>query len=134
MVLDTSAFVELLMNSEKGREVATLLADDGYTLSAPQLLVTEVVQVLRRRTRAGLVSPSRASAALAILTRMDVRLYDHLPLTDRVWELRDNLSAYDATFVALAEALHEPLVTCDARLAKNPASEAAVVLLSLIHI
>ena len=92
MVLDTSAFVELLMNSEKGREVATLLADDGYTLSAPQLLVTEVVQVLRRRTRAGLVSPSRASAALAILTRMDVRLYDHLPLTDRVWELRDNLS------------------------------------------
>ncbi|GAA1183499.1 type II toxin-antitoxin system VapC family toxin [Corynebacterium glaucum] len=129
MVLDTSAFVELLMNSEKGREVATLLADDGYTLSAPQLLVTEVVQVLRRRTRAGLVSPSRASAALAILTRMDVRLYDHLPLTDRVWELRDNLSAYDATFVALAEALHEPLVTCDARLAKNPASEAAVVLI-----
>ena len=129
MVLDTSAFVELLMNSEKGREVATLLADDGYTLSAPQLLVTEVVQVLRRRTRAGLVSPSRASAALAIFTRMDVRLYDHLPLTDRVWELRDNLSAYDATFVALAEALHEPLVTCDARLAKNPASEAAVVLI-----
>ena len=129
MVLDTSAFVELLMNSEKGREVATLLADDGYTLSAPQLLVTEVAQVLRRRTRAGLVSPSRASAALAIFTRMDVRLYDHLPLTDRVWELRDNLSAYDATFVALAEALHEPLVTCDARLAKNPASEAAVVLI-----
>jgi predicted nucleic acid-binding protein len=85
------------------------------TLHAPHLLDTEFAHALRGLARAGL-SPNRAQSALRDLADLRILRYPALGLLDRIWQLRHQLDAYDATFVALAEALDIPLVTCDAKL------------------
>lgn len=127
MVLDASAVVEWLLGSERGNAVASALADDpdGVFL-APDLLDVEVVQVFRRLAHDGAVSESRATASVALLERLPVDRRPTLPLLPRVWALRDNLTAYDATYVALAEALACPLLTCDARIRDTPVHGALI--------
>jgi len=80
----------------------------------------EIAQVLRRYVLRRELTPFRATAALKLFRRFPVERYGHAPLLPRIWELRENLAAYDAAYVALAEALRAPLVTCDARLAASP--------------
>jgi predicted nucleic acid-binding protein len=84
------------------------------------LLDVEVAQVLRRAERLKLLSPERASEALTATTELDLVRYAHQPLLPRAWELRRNCTAYDAVYLALAEALDAPLLTLDARLASVP--------------
>lgn len=96
---------------------------------APHLLQTEVLQVLRRRVRAGLTPLSKAEEARVSLAWMRIRYCDHRLLADRVWELRDNLSAYDASYIALAERLECGLLTADVRLANAPGHTARVTVL-----
>ena len=88
----------------------------------------EVAHALRGLERAGKVPERTARAALAALTVLRVNQYPVEPFLTRIWELRDNLSAYDATYVALAERLDAPLLTADARLSRAPGVRAEVVL------
>lgn len=129
IVLDTSAVIELLLNLPLGVAVRQRLADPDVQLHAPQLLPVEVVQVLRRRVAAGITTTDDASYALDALVDLDISLHDHVLLINRAWELRENITAYDAMYVALAELLDAPLLTADATLARSPGSHAVVELL-----
>lgn len=115
-VVDTSAVVDFLVGEESAGEVGALLAHER-ALAAPDLLVFEVIAVLRRHARRGLIPVERARAAIDDLGDFAVELFPCLPLRERAWELRENLTAADALFVALAEQLREPLATKDRDLA-----------------
>jgi predicted nucleic acid-binding protein len=119
-VLDASALVELLLGTEAGRSVAARIADPALALHVPHLADVEVTQALRRYVREGALDRGSASAALEDLRALDLERHSHEPLLERVWALRDNLTAYDAVYVALAEALECALLTCDGRLARAP--------------
>lgn len=116
IVLDASAAIELVSATPIGQAVAKRLAEPDETLHAPHLIDLEVAQVLRRWVIAGAVTDTRAAAALSAFSDLDVARYPHDALMPRVWALRSNLTAYDAAYVALAEALGAVLLTTDARL------------------
>jgi len=97
------------------------IADPSLGLHVPHLADVEVAQTLRRYEREGEVDAKTAAAALEDLRALDLQRHAHEPLLERVWELRRNLSAYDAVYVALAETLDTRLLTCDGRLARAPA-------------
>ncbi len=129
IVLDASAVLELLLNTEGGSQVSDRIADPAESLHAPHLLSVEVAQVLRRYVASRSISAELAVAALDDLAALDIDRYEHEPLLPRVWELRDNATAYDAVYLALAEVLDAPLLTFDARLAAAPGHTASVELL-----
>ena len=120
IVLDASAVVELLLGTEAGGFIAGRIADPELGLHAPHLVDIEVIQVLRRYLREGEIDRVTALRAIEDLRSLDVERHAHEPLLDRVWKLRDNLTAYDAVYVALADALDAPLLTCDGKLARTP--------------
>jgi predicted nucleic acid-binding protein len=102
----------------------------GEQLAAPELIDLEVVSPLRRAPRADRLDERRSAQALTDLAALPLRRVPHLPLLARVWELRDNLSAYDASYVALAEALDTALFTADGRLKRASGIRCEVTLLS----
>ena len=120
IVLDASALVELLLDTPTGQTVATRIADPSLGLHVPHLADVEVVQALSRYAKDGELDAAAAAVALEDLHALDLQRHAHEPLLDRVWELRHNLSAYDAVYVALAEALDSKVLTCDGRLARAP--------------
>jgi len=127
MVLDASAVVEWLLGSERGEAVGTQLLDDSDgAFFAPDLLDVEVVQAFRRLAQSGAVSDVRATGAVELLQALPVERPSAAILVPRIWALRNNLSAYDAAYVALAEALDCALLTCDARIADAPGHGAKV--------
>lgn len=128
IVLDASVVLEVLLRMPAGVALEERLFEPEETLHAPHLLDVEVAQVLRRYALAGDVQAERCRAALDDLAGLPLTRYPHGVLMPRVWDLRDNLSAYDAVYVALAEALDAPLLTRDQRLAKAPAHRARVEL------
>ena len=128
MVLDASGAVELLLNTASGKRLASRLADETEAVCAPHLIDVEIVQAMRRYVSRGRLGAERGALALAHWRDLDVARYPHEPFLDRVWELRANVSAYDAVYVALAEALSMVLVTGDARLARAPGISARVEL------
>jgi len=128
IVLDASALVELVLGTPSGRGIAARVADPAVGLHAPHLADVEVAQALRRYTRDGELDAATARAALDVFRTLDLQRHAHEPLLGRVWELRENLSAYDAVYVALAEALDAVLLTCDRRLARTPSFAARVEL------
>jgi predicted nucleic acid-binding protein len=119
-VLDASALVELLLGTQTGRSIAARIADPTLALHVPHLADIEVTQALRRYVREGALDADSASAALENLQSLDLDRHSHEPLLDRVWALRENLTACDAVYIALAEALDCTLLTCDGRLARAP--------------
>lgn len=120
IVLDASVLVELLLGTESGRSIAARIADPRLGLHVPHLADVEVTQALRRYVRDGELDATSATSALQDLRALDLERHPHEPLLDRVWALRDRLTAYDAVYVALAEALDTVLLTRDARLARAP--------------
>lgn len=120
IVLDASAVLELILNTERGAAVRRRIASPGVSLHSPHLVDLEIAQVLRRLTRSAAIDESRAAQALLSLVGLDVSRHRHDDLLPRIWALRDNLTAYDACYVALAEALEAPLVTFDERIARCP--------------
>ena len=120
IVIDASAVLEFLLQTSLGARVEARLLRDGDELHVPHLLDVEVVQGLRRLVRTGEVSAVRADEAIADLMDLDVHRHPHLDLLGRAWKLRDNITAYDAMYVALAEAIDAPMVTCDRPLAAAP--------------
>lgn len=129
IVLDASVVLELLLNTAAGRSVADRIHRAEESLHAPHLLDVEVAQVLRRYVQRGVLSADRGRQSLAYLQQFDVTRYAHEPLLQRIWALRMTLTAYDAAYVALAEALDAPLLTRDARLAATPGARARVDLI-----
>ncbi|MGC2321855.1 MAG: type II toxin-antitoxin system VapC family toxin [Terriglobales bacterium] len=128
MILDASAAIEWLLRTQKGAVIEARMFAEGQRLSAPHLIDIEVTQVLRRYVRGREVTEVRAQEALRTLVDLHIFRHRHTSLLDRVWELRHHLTAYDAVYVALAEALDAPLLTCDAKLAAAPGHHAIVEL------
>lgn len=128
IVLDASAAVEALLLTRTGATVRRRLSE--HEIHAPHLIEVEVTEVLRRAARSGRLSPERARDALDDFADLPIVAYPLGALRDRVWELGTNLTAYDAVYVALAEALGAPLVTCDARLARAPGVRATIELVA----
>ena len=129
-VIDASAAVELLLGTATGRSIAGRIADPSADLHAPHLLDVEVAQVLRHYIRDGDLSPTDAVTALDNLRALDIERHGHAELLDRVWTLRHNLTAYDAVYVALAEALNTKVLTCDRRLSRAPGLSRRFVLVA----
>lgn len=128
LVVDTSAVLAALVGGAAAVEVADRLARDA-DLHAPHLLDVEILHALRGLVRARVLSEDRAHDVRSDVGELAIVRYPHEPLGDRIWALRHNVTAYDAAFVALAEALGVPLVTCDAKLAAAPGTTANVELL-----
>jgi predicted nucleic acid-binding protein len=129
IVLDASALLEVLLATEAAPRVAERIFVSGETLHAPHLIDLEIALVLRRYSAAGDLSARRGQEALQDLLDLPLNRYPHDVLLPRVWELRHNLTAYDAAYVALAEGLQAPLVTRDARRASLRGHRARVELL-----
>lgn len=125
IVVDASAVLEVLLQTERGRSIEGRLFG-GELLNAPHLLDLEVAQVLRRYVLRGGLSAERAEGALRDLSDLRIERYPHQLFLGRIWELRSNVTAYDAAYLALAEALDAPLLTMDRRLAGVPGCGAAV--------
>ena len=129
IVLDASAAVAVLLNvGLESRRVRERISRPDETLHVPHLFEIEVLSALRRHSLTGALPATRARLALDRLRETRLIRYPHAPLLGRIWELRDNLTAYDAAYVALAEALDAPLVTLDERLAQAPNIRATVEL------
>lgn len=125
IVADTSAVLAGLSGSDQGARVAERLVADR-DLHAPHLIDLEMLHALRRMLGRSEVTLDRAEAIRGDFADLRVKRYPHQFFADRIWELRHNLTAYDACFVSLAEALDCPLVTCDARIAGAPGHHATV--------
>jgi predicted nucleic acid-binding protein len=128
IVVDASALLEALLRTPAAAAVERRLFDSRQTLHAPHLLDAEVAQVVRRYAAIGDLDAERGRTALADLADFPVYRYPHDFLLPRVWELRNNLTAYDAVYIALAEALGAPLLTRDRRLAAAAGHHARVEL------
>jgi predicted nucleic acid-binding protein len=124
IVIDSSALIEFLLATPRGLHVAARITGPGETLHAPHLIDLELLSTMRKLERQGLRT---ATARLFLLCpSVAIVRYPHVPLWTRVWRLRSNLTTYDASYVALAESLPAPLVTCDARIAAAPGHSANV--------
>lgn len=128
IVLDASAVVEWLLRLPRAAEIEQRMLDAD--IHVPHLLAVEVAQVVRRLAHAGSISPERGAMALEDLCDLDAVRHPHEPLLPLVWDLRANLTAHDAAYVALCLALEAPLVTLDAELAGAPSHGAEIVLVS----
>lgn len=125
VVCDSSVLVAVLADAGPSGEWATA-AIDGSRLVAPHLVLFETANVLRRHELAGLISADQAVQAHGDLLDLSIELWPYELVAPRVWELRTNLSAYDASYVAVAEATGATLVTLDARMAGAPGVRCAV--------
>jgi len=115
IVVDASAAVLGLLNDGDAR---AYLAEEPF--ACPHLADAEVVHALRTRVRRGDVDAADAERAVGAWARLGMYRVPLVGMLGRIWELRENLSAYDATYVAVAETLETPLLTADARLARAP--------------
>jgi predicted nucleic acid-binding protein len=126
IVVDASAMTEFLLQTPRGRRVETRLFQDDDELHVPHLLDVEVLQALRRLVRTRELSADRAEEAIADLADFDLRRHPLVDFLGRAWEWRDNVTAYDAMYVALAEAIEARLITCDGSLGKAPGHTAHI--------
>lgn len=128
IVVDASALLEALLRTPAAKKVERRLLDPRQTLHAPHLLDVEIAQVIRRYAANGEIDSERGRMALVDLADFPLRRYPHDVLLPRVWNLRYNFTAYDAVYIALAEALDAPLLTRDQRLAVAAGHHARVEL------
>ena len=129
IVLDASVVVELLLNRPSAVRLARRLRDPDEAFHAPHLIDLEIAQTLRCYQAIGVMSPQRARQALLAFAQMPIERHPQWPFLRRIWELRHNLTAYDAAYVALAEVLDAPLLTCDRALASAPGHRATFELI-----
>jgi predicted nucleic acid-binding protein len=121
--------LEILLRSQIALEIENRIFSPEETLYAPHLLDLEVAQVLRRYCASGEMIPERGREALEDLANFPINRYPHDLFLPRIWELRDNMTAYDAVYVALAETLPAPILTRDRRLASAPGHTAIIELI-----
>lgn len=128
IVIDAAAVLEMLFATPKGLKVERRVFASGESLHAPDLLDLEVTQVIRRHLRANALTLIRAQEAFEDFLALKYKRYAHDVLLRRIWSLRDNLAAYDAAYVALAEMIGATLVTCDRKIATAAGHNARVEL------
>ncbi len=126
IVLDASAAIDWLLQTPAGMRIEQRIYASRESLHSVHLLDLEVAQVLRRLVREDAVSAQRAEGVIADLRDLRITRYPHFVFLPRIWQLRHNLSAYDAAYVVLAEKLGAALLTRDTRLA-SAAGHAAQV-------
>ncbi len=129
IVLDASAAVALALGLEGSNQISARIFTDRASLHAPHIIDLEVAQALRRYALRGDAGVRRARSALSDFRGLSLTRYPHDVLLPRVWQLRGNLTAYDAAYVALAEILRAPLLTRDARLARAGGHRAKIDLI-----
>jgi predicted nucleic acid-binding protein len=134
MVLDSSACLDLILNTEHGRVLHAPLLEPEPPLLAPGILWVEVARVIRAKLGAGELSRRAAEAALADFLDLGVEETQLEPLMIRAWQLRDNFTIDDGVFVALAEATAQPLLTTDLRLARAARQHARVEVLTHVDV
>lgn len=127
LVVDASAIVALLVDDGPAGRGCETRIEAAEALAAPALMPFEVGNVLRRQEVRGAIEPAYAALALADLGRLSVELVPFAALGRRAWELRDNLTVYDASYVALAELLGAPLLTLDQRILRSAGASCEVV-------
>jgi predicted nucleic acid-binding protein len=118
MIIDASVVVAALVDSGPHGDWAEEILSGGL-LQAPELVLAEATNIFRRLERATLIATSEANAAQDDLMQLDIELFPFEPFADRIWELRHNVTSYDAWYVAIAEALKLPLATLDEPLSKS---------------
>lgn len=128
IVIDASALMTVLLRTADAFTLTDRIFDPKETLHAPHLLDLEIAQVTRRYFLSGELDERRGAEVLQDLADLRLTRYPHAMFLPRIWELRDNLTAYDAAYIALAEALEAPLLTRDKKLAKAPGNRATVEL------
>ncbi len=126
IVLDASAVVDWLLQTPAGQRIEQRIYARNDALHTVHLLDVEFAQVLRRLVREGTLSRKRAEEAMEDLIAVRVTRYPPVVLLHRIWQLRQNLSAYDAAYVALAEELKAPLITRDQKIAAAPGHRATI--------
>ncbi|AMN42934.1 type II toxin-antitoxin system VapC family toxin [Rhodoplanes sp. Z2-YC6860] len=126
IVVDASALLEALLRTPSAKTVEDRLFAPGQTLHAPHLVDVEIAQVVRRFVAKGDIDSKRGAMALTDLANFPLRRYPHDFLLPRIWDLRNNLTAYDAAYIALAEALDAPLLTRDRGLATAAGHRATI--------
>ena len=126
IVLDASAAVDWLLRTPAGQRIEQRIYARNDTLHTVYLLDVEFAQVLRRLVREGTLARKRAEEAMEDLIAVRVTRYAPVLLLNRIWQLRQNLTAYDAAYVALAEELQAPLITRDQRIAAAPGHTATI--------
>lgn len=130
MIVDASALLPYLVDDgDYGQQTREAVGD--HEISAPARVDLELLSSLRRQVARGILSEPRAAEAISDLRLLDLERIPHEPLLERVWQLRGNLTPYDASYVALAELLGQPLLTCDERLASSSGPTCEFLLLKL---
>ena len=129
IVIDASLGLEMFLRGPRAMEIKDRIEAAGRQMAAPEVFDLEVLQTLRRLSYRGDIAPARAAQALDVFRHAPVDRYSHGLLSRRIWALRDNLTAYDAAYFALAEMLDAPLWTRDAKYGDVPGSKAVVAVL-----
>lgn len=127
IVVDTSALIAALAGMPDVSNLRSRLGSDG-DLHAPHLVDVEFQHALRRLVTTRAISQERAAGVRQDFADLAIMRYPHMALADRMWELRANVTAYDAAFVVLAETLDVPLITCDGRLSRSSGHRATIEL------
>ena len=128
MVVDASAILELLLGTERAERLAARVLTPEERVDAPYLLDVEVAEALRRLVYLDELTAVRAEQALDAFASLVIERHSHRDLLPRMWQLRDSLTAYDAAYVALGEALDTPVLTCDAKLSRAHGHRAQIEL------
>ena len=131
LVIDASAALELLMTTRSGFAVEEHVLESGEPLAAPHLIDVEVLHVIRKFHRTGVLTRRRSEQAIDDFGDLPITRYGHELLRSNMWRMRDNLTAYDAAYIALAELLDAPIVTCDGKLARSSGHDVSVHLFGL---
>lgn len=130
VVVDSSVLVAALVDSSAQGEWAECVVA-GDALHAPELVLAETMNVLRRLERAKVITTAAANGAQVDLMRLDIELFPFAPLADRIWALRHNVTSYDAWYVAAAETLGVALATLDDRLIRSKGARCQFVTLKV---
>ncbi|HEY0106556.1 MAG TPA: type II toxin-antitoxin system VapC family toxin [Rhizomicrobium sp.] len=130
LVVDASAAIEILIETEVGARWRDRIVRPEASLCAPNLIDIEVLSGLRRLASVRMSLAARTERAAADFADLRITRYGHVALLPRIWELRKAISAYDASYVALAETLDVPLLTCDAKLSRSHGHRAKIELLT----
>lgn len=128
IVVDASAVLELLLRTDKGIKVQERVLGSAESLHAPHLIDIEVTQTLRRLVNLKEITALRGKQALDDHLALNIKRSGHKDLLERVWTLRDSVTAYDAAYVVLAEVLDASLITCDSKLARSHGHKARMEL------
>ena len=126
IVLDASVVVELLTNGVLADSIRRELAGRDESLVVPHLIDVEVISAFRRLVAGQRIDSHRSAQFLAGLAALPADRYSHTPLIGRIWELRHNFTAYDAAYIALAEATNSILYTCDEKFRKGHRAQVAL--------